>query len=274
MDNKLDKISLVNVNMAELRKLLGRSLMCDSKLGFTIDADGTIVSYAGENSFFKKWTDDVSRLCEKIDSTIRAAVKVFIYDGGKFSSKVLSSFGDSANITIFCKNIQGTYIADMIEVKNNVLTIRTLCSPIRLGFIEMTPEQETAIFENTTNLRTLTMTSQQFKTISHYGSFNMLGKEVAGIDLKTTPEGLIATDGSFVYVIDPAYPHDLQPISMNKSLIRFIDDNETYECRIATTSQGRDVMTLRSTTSDLVMTMSLMIDTSAEFDDNDEDLGF
>ena len=61
---------------------------------------------------------------------------------------------------------------------------------------------------------------------------------------------------------------------MNKSFIRFIDDNETYECRIATTSQGRDVMTLRSTTSDLVMTMSLMIDTNAELDGDDEDLPF
>lgn len=276
MDNKLDKLSLMTVNMAELKKLLGRSLLCDSKLGFTIDTDGTISSYAGGNSFFKKWTSDISQICDKVDSTIRSAVKVFIYDGSKFASKVLSAFGDTANITIFCKNVQGIYIADMIEVNNNVLTIRTLCSPLRLGFIELSPEQEVSIFGNTTNLRTLMMTSQQLKTIAHYGSFNMLGKEVEGIELKTTKDGLIATDGSFVYVIDANYEHDLQPISINKLLLRFIDDNETYECKIATTVQGRDVMTLRSTNSDLVMTMSLMVDTSSDFieDDDDTELNF
>lgn len=269
--NKLETLTLTNVNLGDLKQLFGRSLLCDSKLGFTICADGMITSYAGGNSFFKKWSADLASICEKFESTCRNDLKVFIYDGTKFCNQVLSAFGQTANITFFFKQVQKSYVCDLIEVTNDVLKIKTMCSPIRLGFVEISPEDEQSVFNNTTNVRKLTLTSNQLKTISKFGSLNMLGKAVEGIELRTTKQGLIATDGSFSYVLDSNYEHDLQPITINKSLMRFIDDGEIYDVTIATTTQGRDVMTLRSTEHDLIMAMALMV-VEDEFDTtNDSD---
>lgn len=278
--NKQDFIELSNVNIGVLRGLFKRSLLCDSKLGFELDmASGNLMSLAGGSSFFKKWSEPITNFAQNIASTVKTSVKVFIFDGSKFVDRVLSNFDNTATITILCDNVQGEHVAKQVIVSSPILTIRTVCGLLRLGYVQLKPEEHRALFENTTNMRKLELTSQQINTLSRFGSLNMLGKSVEGIELKTNQKGLVASDGSFEFVLDPSYQYDLQPISLHKSLLRFIDDNESYDVKITTMQTGKDIMTLKSKEHDLIMTMALIVDVAPRLDDfensgNDDDLPF
>lgn len=278
--NKQDFIELSNVNIGMLRALFKRSLLCDSKLGFELDmTNGSLSSLAGGSSFFKKWSEPIANFAQNITSTVKTSVKVFVFDGSKFVDRVLSNFDNTATITILCDNVQGEHVAKQVVVSSPMLTIRTVCGLLRLGYVQLKPEEHRALFENTTNLRKLELTSQQINTLSRFGSLNMLGKSVEGIELRTNQKGLVASDGSFEFVLDPNYQYDLQPITIYKSLLRFIDDNESYEVRITTMQTGTDIMTLKSKEHDLIMTMALIVNVSpmmSNFDDesDDDDLPF
>lgn len=278
--NKQDFIELSNVNIGMLRALFKRSLLCDSKLGFELDmTNGSLSSLAGGSSFFKKWSEPITNFAQNITSTVKTSVKVFVFDGSKFVDRVLSNFDNTATITILCDNVQGEHVAKQVVVSSPMLTIRTVCGLLRLGYVQLKPEEHRALFENTTNLRKLELTSQQINTLSRFGSLNMLGKSVEGIELRTNQKGLVASDGSFEFVLDPNYQYDLQPITIHKSLLRFIDDNESYEVRITTMQTGTDIMTLKSKEHDLIMTMALIVNVSpmmSNFDDelDDDDLPF
>jgi len=278
--NKQDFIELSNVNIGMLRALFKRSLLCDSKLGFELDmTNGSLSSLAGGSSFFKKWSEPIANFAQNITSTIKTSVKVFVFDGSKFVDRVLSNFDNTATITILCDNVQGEHVAKQVVVSSPMLTIRTVCGLLRLGYVQLKPEEHRALFENTTNLRKLELTSQQINTLSRFGSLNMLGKSVEGIELRTNQKGLVASDGSFEFVLDPNYQYDLQPITIHKSLLRFIDDNESYEVRITTMQTGTDIMTLKSKEHDLIMTMALIVNVSpmmSNFDveSDDDDLPF
>lgn len=261
--NKQDFIELSNVNIGMLRALFKRSLLCDSKLGFELDmTNGSLSSLAGGSSFFKKWSEPIANFAQNITSTVKTSVKVFVFDGSKFVDRVLSNFDNTATITILCDNVQGEHVAKQVVVSSPMLTIRTVCGLLRLGYVQLKPEEHRALFENTTNLRKLELTSQQINTLSRFGSLNMLGKSVEGIELRTNQKGLVASDGSFEFVLDPNYQYDLQPITIHKSLLRFIDDNESYEVRITTMQTGTDIMTLKSNEHDLIMTMALIVNVS------------
>lgn len=278
--NKQDFIELSNVNIGMLRALFKRSLLCDSKLGFELDmTNGSLSSLAGGSSFFKKWSEPIANFAQNITSTVKTSVKVFVFDGSKFVDRVLSNFDNTATITILCDNVQGEHVAKQVVVSSPMLTIRTVCGLLRLGYVQLKPEEHRALFENTTNLRKLELTSQQINTLSRFGSLNMLGKSVEGIELRTNQKGLVASDGSFEFVLDPNYQYDLQPITIHKSLLRFIDDNESYEVRITTMQTGTDIMTLKSKEHDLIMTMALIVNVSpmmSDFDNesDDDDLPF
>lgn len=278
--NKQDFIELSNVNIGMLRALFKRSLLCDSKLGFELDmTNGSLSSLAGGSSFFKKWSEPIANFAQNITSTVKTSVKVFVFDGSKFVDRVLSNFDNTATITILCDNVQGEHVAKQVVVSSPMLTIRTVCGLLRLGYVQLKPEEHRALFENTTNLRKLELTSQQINTLSRFGSLNMLGKSVEGIELRTNQKGLVASDGSFEFVLDPNYQYDLQPITIHKSLLRFIDDNESYEVRITTMQTGTDIMTLKSKEHDLIMTMALIVNVSpmmSNFDGelDDDDLPF
>ena len=278
--NKQDCIELSNVNIGMLRALFKRSLLCDSKLGFELDmTNGSLSSLAGGSSFFKKWSEPIANFAQNITSTVKTSVKVFVFDGSKFVDRVLSNFDNTATITILCDNVQGEHVAKQVVVSSPMLTIRTVCGLLRLGYVQLKPEEHRALFENTTNLRKLELTSQQINTLSRFGSLNMLGKSVEGIELRTNQKGLVASDGSFEFVLDPNYQYDLQPITIHKSLLRFIDDNESYEVRITTMQTGTDIMTLKSKEHDLIMTMALIVNVSpmmSNFDveSDDDDLPF
>lgn len=278
--NKQDFIELSNVNIGMLRALFKRSLLCDSKLGFELDmTNGSLSSLAGGSSFFKKWSEPIANFAQNITSTVKTSVKVFVFDGSKFVDRVLSNFDNTATITILCDNVQGEHVAKQVVVSSPMLTIRTVCGLLRLGYVQLKPEEHRALFENTTNLRKLELTSQQINTLSRFGSLNMLGKSVEGIELRTNQKGLVASDGSFEFVLDPNYQYDLQPITIHKSLLRFIDDNESYEVRITTMQTGTDIMTLKSKEHDLIMTMALIVNVSpmmSNFDceSDDDDLPF
>lgn len=278
--NKQDFIELSNVNIGMLRALFKRSLLCDSKLGFELDmTNGSLSSLAGGSSFFKKWSEPIANFAQNITSTVKTSVKVFVFDGSKFVDRVLSNFDNTATITILCDNVQGEHVAKQVVVSSPMLTIRTVCGLLRLGYVQLKPEEHRALFENTTNLRKLELTSQQINTLSRFGSLNMLGKSVEGIELRTNQKGLVASDGSFEFVLDPNYQYDLQPITIHKSLLRFIDDNESYEARITTMQTGTDIMTLKSKEHDLIMTMALIVNVSpmmSDFDceSDDDDLPF
>lgn len=278
--NKQDFIELSNVNIGMLRALFKRSLLCDSKLGFELDmTNGSLSSVAGGSSFFKKWSEPIANFAQNITSTVKTSVKVFVFDGSKFVDRVLSNFDNTATITILCDNVQGEHVAKQVVVSSPMLTIRTVCGLLRLGYVQLKPEEHRALFENTTNLRKLELTSQQINTLSRFGSLNMLGKSVEGIELRTNQKGLVASDGSFEFVLDPNYQYDLQPITIHKSLLRFIDDNESYEVRITTMQTGTDIMTLKSKEHDIIMTMALIVNVSpmmSNFDDesDDDDLPF
>lgn len=273
--NKQDFIELSNVNIGMLRALFKRSLLCDSKLGFELDmTNGSLSSLAGGSSFFKKWSEPIANFAQNITSTVKTSVKVFVFDGSKFVDRVLSNFDNTATITILCDNVQGEHVAKQVVVSSPMLTIRTVCGLLRLGYVQLKPEEHRALFENTTNLRKLELTSQQINTLSRFGSLNMLGKSVEGIELRTNQKGLVASDGSFEFVLDPNYQYDLQPITIHKSLLRFIDDNESYEVRITTMQTGTDIMTLKSKEHDLIMTMALIVNVSpmmSNFDDESDD---
>lgn len=273
--NKQDFIELSNVNIGMLRALFKRSLLCDSKLGFELDmTNGSLSSLAGGSSFFKKWSEPIANFAQNITSTVKTSVKVFVFDGSKFVDRVLSNFDNTATITILCDNVQGEHVAKQVVVSSPMLTIRTVCGLLRLGYVQLKPEEHRALFENTTNLRKLELTSQQINTLSRFGSLNMLGKSVEGIELRTNQKGLVASDGSFEFVLDPNYQYDLQPITIHKSLLRFIDDNESYEVRITTMQTGTDIMTLKSKEHDLIMTMALIVNVSpmmSDFDDESDD---
>ena len=278
--SKQDFIELSNVNIGMLRALFKRSLLCDSKLGFELDmTNGSLSSLAGGSSFFKKLSEPIANFAQNITSTVKTSVKVFVFDGSKFVDRVLSNFDNTATITILCDNVQGEHVAKQVVVSSPMLTIRTVCGLLRLGYIQLKPEEHRALFENTTNLRKLELTSQQINTLSRFGSLNMLGKSVEGIELRTNQKGLVASDGSFEFVLDPNYQYDLQPITIHKSLLRFIDDNESYEVRITTMQTGTDIMTLKSKEHDLIMTMALIVNVSpmmSNFDveSDDDDLPF
>ena len=278
--NKQDFIELSNVNIGMLRALFKRSLLCDSKLGFELDmTNGSLSSLAGGSSFFKKWSEPIANFAQNITSTVKTSVKVFVFDGSKFVDRVLSNFDNTATITILCDNVQGEHVAKQVVVSSPMLTIRTVCGLLRLGYVQLKPEEHRALFENTINLRKLELTSQQINTLSRFGSLNMLGKSVEGIELRTNQKGLVASDGSFEFVLDPNYQYDLQPITIHKSLLRFIDDNESYEVRITTMQTGADIMTLKSKEHDLIMTMALIVNVSpmmSNFDNesDDDDLPF
>lgn len=278
--NKQDFIELSNVNIGMLRALFKRSLLCDSKLGFELDmTNGSLSSLAGGSSFFKKWSEPIANFAQNITSTVKTSVKVFVFDGSKFVDRVLSNFDNTATITILCDNVQGEHVAKQVVISSPMLTIRTVCGLLRLGYVQLKPEEHRALFENTTNLRKLELTSQQINTLSRFGSLNMLGKSVEGIELRTNQKGLVASDGSFEFVLDPNYQYDLQPITIHKSLLRFIDDNESYEVRITTMQTGTDIMTLKSKEHDLIMTMALIVNVSpmmSNFDNesDDDDLPF
>lgn len=278
--NKQDFIELSNVNIGMLRALFKRSLLCDSKLGFELDmTNGSLSSLAGGSSFFKKWSEPIANFAQNITSTVKTSVKVFVFDGSKFVDRVLSNFDNTATITILCDNVQGEHVAKQVVVSSPMLTIRTVCGLLRLGYVQLKPEEHRALFENTANLRKLELTSQQINTLSRFGSLNMLGKSVEGIELRTNQKGLVASDGSFEFVLDPNYQYDLQPITIHKSLLRFIDDNESYEVRITTMQTGTDIMTLKSKEHDLIMTMALIVNVSpmmSNFDNesDDDDLPF
>ena len=273
--NKQDFIELSNVNIGMLRALFKRSLLCDSKLGFELDmTNGSLSSLAGGSSFFKKWSEPIANFAQNITSTVKTSVKVFVFDGSKFVDRVLSNFDNTATITILCDNVQGEHVAKQVVVSSPMLTIRTVCGLLRLGYVQLKPEEHRALFENTTNLRKLELTSQQINTLSRFGSLNMLGKSVEGIELRINQKGLVASDGSFEFVLDPNYQYDLQPITIHKSLLRFIDDNESYEVRITTMQTGTDIMTLKSKEHDLIMTMALVVNVSpmmSNFDDESDD---
>lgn len=271
--NKQDFIELSNVNIGMLRALFKRSLLCDSKLGFELDmTNGSLSSLAGGSSFFKKWSEPIANFAQNITSTVKTSVKVFVFDGSKFVDRVLSNFDNTATITILCDNVQGEHVAKQVVVSSPMLTIRTVCGLLRLGYVQLKPEEHRALFENTTNLRKLELTSQQINTLSRFGSLNMLGKSVEGIELRTNQKGLVASDGSFEFVLDPNYQYDLQPITIHKSLLRFIDDNESYEVRITTMQTGTDIMTLKSKEHDLIMTMALIVNVSPMMSDFDGEL--
>lgn len=271
--NKQDFIELSNVNIGMLRALFKRSLLCDSKLGFELDmTNGSLSSLAGGSSFFKKWSEPIANFAQNITSTVKTSVKVFVFDGSKFVDRVLSNFDNTATITILCDNVQGEHVAKQVVVSSPMLTIRTVCGLLRLGYVQLKPEEHRALFENTTNLRKLELTSQQINTLSRFGSLNMLGKSVEGIELRTNQKGLVASDGSFEFVLDPNYQYDLQPITIHKSLLRFIDNNESYEVRITTMQTGTDIMTLKSKEHDLIMTMALIVNVSPMMSDFDVEL--
>lgn len=264
---------LTNVNLDAFKALLSSSLLCDSKLGFTMEPSGRITSLAmaGGASFYKKWSAELSQFCERFVASVQQPIKVFFLDGAKFKNKVLS-FG-TADMTFYCRDIQGQLVTQKIVIEAGPIKLNVACSPLSLGFVELTQAQHNAIFCNTNNVRKLELEAQHLKALKYYGSLNTSGKIQDNIELKTTDKGLVATDSSFEFVINPNYGFDLQPIRLHKSLLGFIDQDEDYDIRISTMLSGRDVMTLQSKQRDLIMTVSLVddVDSYVGCDDGDVD---
>lgn len=266
--NQKPSFELSDVNLDVLKTLFNSSLLCDSKLGFTLYPDGTITSIAGNATFYKKWSANISEHCGNFVASIQEPIKTFLLDGNKFKNKVLAF--NTANLKFYTKQINGVHTTQKIELESGPVKLNVACTTLSLGFIELTPQMHKIIFENTTNIRSLFLTSSQLKTLSYYGSLNTSGKISEGIELKTAGHGLVASDGSFEYVVDANYDYDLKPISLFKSSLRFIDDNEEYDITIATTPAGRDAMTFKAKNKDLVMTFALM-ENIADYADDDDD---
>lgn len=271
---------LKNVDLDKFKSIIGSSLICDGKLGLTIYPDATIMSIvaAGNNSFFKQWRHNLlnEAICESMHMSVQQHIKLFMVDGNKFKSKVLAF--QSATILIYGDVLRGAngdeYVAKFLEVVTPAVKLNVICSPLQLGFTTFTTEQYKSVFENTANVRQLSLTSDQFKTLNYYGGLNTAGDNSDNtITLRTTQKGLVANDSSFEHVVDPTYQFDLKPIKMYKALLRFIDDGHMYDVKISTTATGRDVMTIKSVDSDLIMAAALMEDIN-DYVSNDSDIDF
>lgn len=275
MDN-LNKIMLRNANIDMLRALFASSLKCDGKLSFSLN-DQRIRTDAGNSSFVKSQTLNVLDICEHYESTLKdVTVKALIYNGTQFNNRVLAAFGSSAIIEIYVKQIGTDTIAELIVISNNQLKINQVCSMPSLGYFELSDNDMSMLFDSTTNLRKLDLTSNHFGIMSSYGSLNTGDKELPGIEIRTTERGLIAKNNNFEYVIDANYPSDLSPITIHKSMLSFIDGNEEFECSVITNNSGHDIMRLKSKKRDLRIAMTLVYDITAEFDaaGDDGDLPF
>ena len=275
MDN-LNKITLRNANIDMLRALFASSLKCDGKLSFSLN-DQRIRTDTGNSSFVKSQTLNVLDICEHYESTLKdATVKALIYNGTQFNNRVLAAFGSSAIIEIYVKQIGTDTIAELIVISNNQLKINQVCSMPSLGYFELSDNDMSMLFDSTTNLRKLDLTSNHFGIMSSYGSLNTGDKELPGIEIRTTERGLIAKNNNFEYVIDSSYPSDLSPITIHKSMLSFIDGNEEFESSVITNNSGHDIMRLKSKKRDLRIAMALVYDIAAEFDavGDDGDLPF
>lgn len=272
----LNKITLRNANIDMLRALFASSLKCDGKLSFSLN-DQRIRTDAGNSSFVKSQTLNVLDICEHYESTLKdVTVKAFIYNGTQFNNRVLAAFGSSAMIEIYVKQIGTDTIAELIVISNNQLKINQVCSMPSLGYFELSDNDMSMLFDSTTNLRKLDLTSNHFGIMSSYGSLNTGDKELPGIEIRTTERGLIAKNNNFEYVIDANYSSDLSPITIHKSMLSFIDGNEEFECSVITNNSGHDIMRLKSKKRDLRIAMTLVYDIAAEFDaaGDDGDLPF
>lgn len=272
----LNKITLRNANIDMLRALFASSLKCDGKLSFSLN-DQRIRTDAGNSSFVKSQTLNVLDICEHYESTLKdVTVKALIYNGTQFNNRVLAAFGSSAMIEIYVKQIGTDTIAELIVISNNQLKINQVCSMPSLGYFELSDNDMSMLFDSTTNLRKLDLTSNHFGIMSSYGSLNTGDKELPGIEIRTTERGLIAKNNNFEYVIDSSYPSDLSPITIHKSMLSFIDGNEEFECSVITNNSGHDIMRLKSKKRDLRIAMTLVYDIAADFDavGDDGDLPF
>ena len=275
MEN-LNKITLRNANIDMLRALFASSLKCDGKLSFSLN-DQRIRTDAGNSSFVKSQTLNVLDVCEHYESTLKdITVKALIYNGTQFNNRVLAAFGSSAMIEIYVKQIGTDTIAELIVISNNQLKINQVCSMPSLGYFELSDNDMSMLFDSTTNLRKLDLTSNHFNIMLSYGSLNTGDKELPGIEIRTTERGLIAKNNNFEYVIDSSYPSDLSPIIIHKSMLSFIDGNEEFECSVITNNSGHDIMRLKSKKRDLRIAMTLVYDIAADFDAvcDDGDLPF
>lgn len=275
MEN-LNKITLRNANIDMLRALFASSLKCDGKLSFSLN-DQRIRTDAGNSSFVKSQTLNVLDICEHYESTLKdVTVKALIYNGTQFNNRALAAFGSSAMIEIYVKQIGTDTIAELIVISNNQLKINQVCSMPSLGYFELSDNDMSMLFDSTTNLRKLDLTSNHFGIMLSYGSLNTGDKELPGIEIRTTKRGLIAKNNNFEYVIDANYPSDLSPITIHKSMLSFIDGNEEFECSVITNNSGHDIMRLKSKKRDLRIAMTLVYDIAADFDAtiDDDDLPF
>lgn len=266
----LNKLTLYDANIDAIRALFASSLKCDCKLSFSINSD-VLRSDAGNSSFVKTQSIALVDICKRFESNVKGTVKALIYNGAQFNNRVLAAFGSSAIIDIYVKQIATTYIAERIVVHNNQLTINQVCSSPSLGYFELTDDDMSTLFESTTNIRKLDLSSNHFAIMSSYGSLNTGDQELPGIEIRTTEKGLIAKNNNFEYVIDATYPSDLSPITIHKSMLSFIDANDDFECSIVTTTSGNDILRLKSKKRDLRIAMTLVYDVSANFDDADSD---
>lgn len=265
-------VKLHNVQLSKLKEAFNRSLSIGTAdtLNFAITKQG-ISNFAEHHSksLVKQWNLDITDVCERIEGDF-STIKVAIYTGSVFTSKILGFFGQLADLEIQHVNGSATKI-DVVkkdEKGRRALRITLVTASVASSYIDFQQDYIDAIFNTDDTISSIVLSSADLKQLNKLATLSTNPEaQTDYITIKTEDGQLVATDGSFdVALHDRA--DDIDKIDIDKELFACIE-HENYSATIHRISEEQKKLILSSKDSSSKIAIVLLSDAdeSTNWDD-------
>lgn len=268
---KLKGVSLETLK--ELFEIMSKVKKSSTVLNFTINKEKlTGVGSNDSKAVYKYWEIPTKNISEAIDGDVPLGVslKVSILNGSDFSKKILSFFGQMADLEFHHDNNQ---VDKIVITKYNkegkkLLTIPVVCSRTSLTFEEEPQEILDIIFGLTPDFNPKSkfeIRKEDIINIRKLSSLNSNTEEQKKYIKIYSEEGTIkATDNAFDVVLTPNTSGYADEIEIDKSLLGLIDPEE-YDVFL---NESHDLKFIIMNRKSELFTQKISVNLLSEIDDD------
>lgn len=270
-------VKLTNVKTDVLKKYfkISSSIVNKEILNFSFDKNNVFgIANNETDAIYKKWNVPLTDICDT-NTEFTQTIKCSIFKGDEFISKILTYFGQTANMHFH--HVNGSTNKIVLEKADEngkvILSITIVCAPVQTSFVEYDESLLNHIFTTSeeTKIASFTLSESELSEVSKLSKLGTNPEiKTNYISLYTDERGALkATDKCFdleLHISENPLPEVLE---IDKSLWSVIESDK-YNVNVHNVD-GNKFIICKSQTSDVTITILLLsdVDSSVDFDDFD-----
>ncbi|BBI90629.1 hypothetical protein HYO65_gp237 [Tenacibaculum phage PTm1] len=268
-------VKLKNVKLSELQTAFKRSLSIGGEtLNFKITPTSiTNVAEHSSQSLYKKWELSLGDVCDSVDGQFRE-LKVAIYSGNEFVSKILGFFGQLADLEIQHENgnVNKINIIKLDEKGKRLLRIALVTASVTSSYKEIDSDMVSNIFNPDMETKaSLILSPDDLKQLNNLAKLTTNPEEQTNyITIKSENGQLVATDGAFDIALRDR-TEELDAIEIDKELFSCIE-HENYTASVYDLGEsGMLLLNSENSNSQIAVVLLSDADDSVSWDDFETD---